>query len=240
VLNSALHFKIHWDGVFANVEEQANRALIGPGFGNKDHAAAMAKIKAIPGYGELFRKAFPDQSDPVTAENWGKAIGAYERTLLTPSRFDEYLNGKTEVLSNAEQRGLKAFVSMGCVDCHNGAGIGGSEFQKFGVVDDYWKATGSKDIDKGRFNVTRKEDDMYVFKTPSLRNVAMTAPYFHDGSVKTLPEAVRIMASVQLGANISQDELRDVVAFLGCLTGTVPASFVSAPILPAAGFSSEP
>jgi cytochrome c peroxidase len=236
VLNSALQIKAHWDGVFENVEEQARTALIGPGFGNPDHATAMGRIKGIPGYGELFRKAFPDQADAVTAENWGKAIGAYERTLVTPSRFDEFLRGKVEDLSATERKGLRTFIDQGCIECHNGAGVGGNAFKKFGVMEDYWKLTHSQPIDKGRFNVTKDSDDEYVFKVPTLRNVAMTPPYFHDGSVKTLPEAVRIMGTVQLGADLSDEETSAIVAFLGSLTGALPENFANAPVLPSSGF----
>ena len=239
VLNTGLQFKAHWDGVFENVEEQARRSLLGPGFGNPDNAAAMARMKAIPGYSELFSKAFPNESEPVTVENWGKAIGAYERTLLTPSRFDEYLGGKSDALSAAERSGLRTFIDTGCIECHNGRGVGGSAFRKFGVVEDYWKETHSQEIDKGRFNVTKDDDDLYTFKVASLRNVAMTPPYFHDGSVNTLAEAVRVMASVQLGTKLSDRDVADIVTFLGSLTGTLPEGFANAPVLPAAGFRLE-
>jgi cytochrome c peroxidase len=239
VLNSGL-FKAHWDGVFENVEAQATRAVIGPGFGNPDHAAAMARVKAIPGYEEMFRKAFPGQAAPVTEGNWGKAIGAYERTLVTPSRFDDFLGGKVEALSAAERKGLRTFIETGCVECHKGVGVGGGDFKKFGVIDDYWKATRSQEIDKGRFNITKNSDDLYVFKVPSLRNVAMTAPYFHDGSINTLPEAVRIMATVQIGADLSGEETQEIVTFLGSLTGPLPENFSTAPILPPGGFSPGP
>ncbi len=240
VLNSGLQFKIHWDGVFTTVEEQAGKALLGPGFGNADNAAVVARLKAIPGYGDLFRKTFPGESDPVTVENWGKAIGAYERTLLTPSRFDEYLAGKSDALSADERKGLRVFLDAGCSACHSGAGVGGSEFRKFGVVADYWKSTHSADVDKGRFNVTKDDADLYTFKVASLRNVAMTPPYFHDGSVGTLPEAVRVMATVQLGKDLSDDDVSHVVKFLGSLTGKLPEGFASAPVLPAAGFRPKP
>ncbi len=239
VLNSALHVKIHWDGVFENVEAQAATALLGPGFGNRDHATAMAKVKAIPGYRELFKKAFPNQVDPVTAENWGKAIGAYERTLVSPSRFDTFLERKIDALSAAERQGLRTFIDTGCIQCHDGAGAGGAAFQKFGVFDDYWKLTRSQEVDKGRFNVTKKDDDLYVFKVPSLRNVAMTAPYFHDGSTGTLAEAVRVMAKVQLDTDLSDNDLQSIVRFLESLTGDLPEDFARAPVLPPAGFVPE-
>ena len=236
VLNMALHFKVHWDGLFETVEAQASKALLGPGFANADHPAAVARLKAIPGYAELFREAFPEAADPVTAENWGRAIGAYERTLLTPSRFDEFLRRKKDALSQSEQTGLRTFLDRGCVQCHSGAGIGGDAFEKFGVVEDYWKQTHSQEIDKGRFNITKDDDDLYVFKVPSLRNVAMTPPYFHDGSVKALAEAVKIMGKVQLGTELSPQETDGVVAFLGALTGELPEEFAKAPMLPVAGF----
>jgi cytochrome c peroxidase len=237
VLNAALELKAHWRGDRENVEDQAKQALVGPAsFGNPDYAAAIAKLKAIPDYAEMFRKAFPNEVDPVNEENWGKAIGSYERTLVTPSRFDQYLAGYTQALSSVEQRGLSTFIETGCVACHNGAGVGGSMFQKFGVVEDYWKETGSKETDKGRFDVTHDQSDMYVFKVPTLRNVAMTPPYFHDGSVATLPEAVTIMAKVQLGKTLSDQDVSDVVVFLGSLTGKLPDNFDNTPILPAGAF----
>jgi cytochrome c peroxidase len=236
VLNMALQFKVHWDGLFDSLEAQASKALLGAGFGNPDHAAAVARLKAVSGYAELFRKAFPDSADPITAENWGRAVGAYERTLLTPSRFDEFLRGKKDALSDTEQNGLRTFMDRDCIQCHNGVGVGGTAFEKFGVVEDYWKQTHSQEIDKGRFNITKNNDDLYVFKVPSLRNVAMTPPYFHDGSVQALPEAVTIMAKVQLGTDLSEKDAADIAAFLGSLTGRLPDDFAKAPLLPAAGF----
>ncbi len=194
----------------------------------------MTKLKAIPGYPALFAQAFPGQADPVTADNWGKAIGAYMRTLVTPSSFDAFLAGDDRALSSAAQAGLRTFIQVGCVACHNGVGVGGTMYQKFGLVEDYWKATGSTTIDKGRFDVTQNPADMHVFKVPSLRNVAMTPPYFHDGSIATLPAAVRVMARVQLGRTLTDGEVVDIVAFLESLTGQLPADFVTAPFLPSA------
>ncbi len=155
---------------------------------------------------------------------------------MTPSRFDEYLTGNVQALSPAERIGLRKFIETGCTACHNGPGVGGGIFQKFGVVEDYWKETGSKQVDKGRFDVTHDPNDMYVFKVPSLRNVAMTPPYFHDGSVPSLTKAVRIMAKVQLGKTLSDQDATDIVTFLRCLTGKLPDEFASAPVLPASGF----
>ena len=162
----------------------------GVSFGNPDFASVIAKIKAIPSY-ESVREGFSREKDPTTQENIAKAIGAYERTLVTPSAFDAYLKRDTKTLSPEAKVGLTEFISTGCTSCHNGAGIGGGMFQKFGLIDDYWKATKSKEVDKGRSSVTNNSADQYVFKVPMLRNVAMTPPYFHDGSVATLPEAVQ-------------------------------------------------
>jgi cytochrome c peroxidase len=233
VLNAALQAKQHWTGNREDVEDQATKALTGPGsFGNPSFDVPMARLKAIAGYQPLFKAAFPNDPNPITPENWGKAIGAYERTLVSRSRFDEFLGGKLDALSANERQGLRAFINTGCVACHNGIGVGGGEFKKFGVVEDYWKLTGSQDIDEGRALDTKKAEDKFVFKVPTLRNVAMTGPYFHDGSVASLDAAVRTMAKVQLGAALGENEVHDIVAFLGSLTGPLPENFATAPVLP--------
>jgi cytochrome c peroxidase len=236
VLNAGLFFKQHWDGVFASVEEQAQKALLSPAFGNPDFATAMARVKAISGYAPLFQAAFPGDAEPISPDNWGKAIGAYERTLVSPSRFDDYLGGKSDALSADERKGLRTFIDTGCVDCHKGPALGGLGFRKFGVFSEYWKSTGSKVIDKGRFGVTKDSADLYKFKVAGLRNVAMTPPYFHDGSVDSLPKAVRIMAKVQLDADLADSDLSAIVTFLESLTGTLPEGFERAPVLPAGGY----
>jgi cytochrome c peroxidase len=237
VMNAALQPVEHWRGDRTSVEDQAMQALVGPpSFGNPNYESAMTKLKAIPGYPALFAKAFPAEQEPVTPQNWAKAIGAYERTLVTPSQFDAYLSGDAQALAPNAEAGLREFVQTGCTTCHNGVGIGGGLFQKFGLLEDYWKATGSAQIDKGRVDVTHDAADTYVFKVPSLRNVAMTPPYFHDGSVATLPEAVRVMARVQLGRTLSDEQVNRIVAFLASLTGTLPTSFSEIPELPAASF----
>jgi cytochrome c peroxidase len=226
IFNASLNFKQHWRGDRESLEEQAEKSLLGPAtFGNPDYAAPMGKLRAIPAYGPAFAKAFPDDKDPITPKNWAAAIAAYERTLLTPSKFDTYLGGNVQALSDAERAGLRNFIDSGCAACHDGAGIGGNAFQKFGVVVDYWKETGSKDPDKGRADVTKSDADLYVFKVPSLRNVAETAPYFHDGSVAELKRAVEIMGKTQLGADIPEIDLEAITAFLGTLTGPVPANY---------------
>jgi cytochrome c peroxidase len=240
VLNAALKFVAHWRGDRKNVEDQATKALIGPpSFGQPDFTTAMTRIKAINEYPDLFHKAFPDAQDPITPENWGLAIGAYERTLVTPSPFDAYLKGDVHALSPQAEAGLQKFMAIGCSSCHNGVGIGGGMYQKFGLVEDYWLATGSKKIDLGRFDVTKDPGDKYIFKVPSLRNVAMTAPYFHDGSAATLPQAVRIMARVQLGLKLDDREVRDIVSFLDSLTGPLPANFSTVPVLAPGAFGAS-
>ncbi len=238
VFNAALQISAHWRGDRTNVEDQAKQALIGPpSFGQPDYAKAMAALEALPDYKALFQKAFPGDPNPITPDNWAKAIGAYERTLVTPSPFDAYLKGNAKALSAAARNGLRTFIATGCVACHSGVGVGGGKYAKFGVTQEYWGATGSKDVDKGRFDVTKDPGDMYVFKVPSLRNVAMTPPYFHDGSVATLAEAVRVMAKVQLGKTPPDDEVSQIIAFLESLTGAVPKDFATAPILAPASFA---
>jgi len=235
VFNAAIQFVQHWRGDRASVEDQAVKALTAPpAYGNPSFASAMAKLRAIPGYAPLFVRAFPGEDDSITAGNWGKAIGAYVRTLVTPAPFDAFLQGDDRALTSGARTGLRTFIQVGCATCHNGAGIGGTMYQKFGVKEDYWRATGSTTIDKGRFDVTQEAGDLYVFKVASLRNVAMTPPYFHDGSVATLPEAVRVMARVQLGRTLTESEVTAIVAFLESLTGPMPADFVTAPTLPPA------
>jgi cytochrome c peroxidase len=237
VFNAALQFKVHWRGDRENVEDQASRApAFAASFGNPDSDSAMAKLRAIPGYAEFFRKAFPGESNTVTIGNWGKAIGAFERTLITAARFDEYLAGNAQALSEPEREGLRTFMDTGCSGCHSGAVVGGGMFRKFGIVEEYWKETGSKKVDKGRFDITNNQADLYVFKVPGLRNVAAVRPYFHDGSAATLSEAVRIMAKVQLGKALSDKDTTSIIAFLGSLTGRVPKNFAEAPVLPPGGF----
>jgi len=236
VLNAALQFVQHWRGDRTSVEDQAVKALTGPpAYGNPSAAAAMARLRAIRGYAPLFARAFPGDADPLTAENFGKAVGAYVRTLVTPSPFDAFLRGDDDALTPTAQAGLRTFVRVGCAACHNGVGVGGGMYQKFGIKEDYWRVTASAGVDRGRFDMTQDPADLYVFKVASLRNVAMTPPYFHDGSVPTLSEAVHVMARVQLGRTLADGEVTAIVTFLESLTGPLPADFATAPILPTAG-----
>lgn len=228
IFNATLNFKQHWRGDRGSLEEQAEKSLLGPAsFGNPDQASAMGKLKAVPAYPAAFAKAFPGDKDPVNSKNWGAAVAAFERTLLTPSKFDGFLSGDAKALTPQELSGLRLFIDAGCAACHNGAGVGGNSFQKFGVVADYWTETGAKTPDKGRAEVTKNDADLYVFKVPSLRNVARTGPYFHDGSVEDLAKAVAVMGKTQLGKSLSPQETADIVAFLGSLTGAVPANYAA-------------
>jgi cytochrome c peroxidase len=236
VLNIAGHVSANWRGERRDVEDQAITAAIGVfSTGHTEHVAWIAQIEAISGYLPMFQRAFPNEVRPISASNLGLAVGAYERTLVTPAPFDSYLDGKISALTPQARAGLQTFINTGCVACHSGGGVGGTLYRKFGLHMDYWKATGSIEIDKGRFDVTKKQSDLYVFKVPGLRNVAMTAPYFHDGSVATLTEAVRVMASTQLGKTLPDQEVQDIVSFLESLTGELPNDFATVPTLPPSG-----
>ncbi len=236
VFYTALQVSQHWDGRFVDVEDQARKALTGPGFGNADEQSVEKRLEAIGGYPAAFREAFPGDQKPVSAQNLALAIGAFERTLIVPSRFDEYLAGKTDALSSDERAGLRLFIEKDCVQCHKGAGVGGTGYRKFGVFSDYRAATGTKNPDKGRFEVTKKSADVDKFKIPGLRDVAVTPPYFHDGSVNRLNDAVKVMGKVQLDVDLADVEVNAIVAFLNSLTGPIPADYERVPRLPAGGF----
>ena len=240
VFNTSLLVAQHYGGNRASVEEQAVKALTSPvAYGNATYEQAEKKLVQL-GYQPWFDKAFPGQAKSVSVQNWGIAIGAFERTLLTPAPFDSYLKGNHQALSAQAKQGLKTFIETGCAGCHSGVTVGGQSFQKFGITQDYWLVTGStekeafKGYDKGRFQDTKNEADAFMFKVPQLRNVAMTPPYFHDGTAATLPQAVRIMAQLQLGKQLSDAQVADIVSFLESLTGEVPADFAKAPALPVA------
>jgi cytochrome c peroxidase len=195
-----------------------------------NEAFLVKRLSELDLYKKLFAAAYPNDKNPITYKNLAHAIGAFERTLLTPNKWDEYLNGKSWALSLAEKKGLQAFINAGCTSCHSGELLGGNMFQKFGVHHDYWTYTKSTVVDKGRFDVTGSEADMYVFKVPSLRNIAKTAPYFHDGSVAELPEAVRIIAKVNLNKDLTDGEVSSIVTFLEALTGELPVETTQEPL----------
>ncbi len=231
VYNAAGHFAQFWDGRAANVEEQAKGPVLNPiEMAMDSEGALVAKLGAISGYVAAFDAAFPEEKPSLTYDNMAKAIGAFERKLVTPGRWDEFLNGKKDALTADEQKGLREFSQAGCIACHNGAYLGGQSYQKLGNVRPW-----PNQDDLGRFEVTKQEADKMVFKVPSLRNVEKTAPYFHDGSVKDLPTAVQKMASHQLGRSLSSAQVDSIVTFLKALTGTIPEDYIKKPELPGDG-----
>ena len=232
-LNAALLGSQFWDGRAADVEEQAGGPLLNPvEMANATEADAAAKIAGIPEYQEKFKAAFPEDG-AVSLKNITTALGAFERTLLTPTRWDDYLKGNVSALSEQERKGVRAFMDNGCIACHNGVNLGGTMFQKFGLVDGpYWKHIDDPKHDKGRADVTKKAEDEFFFRVPGLRNVERTYPYFHNGSVWELDKAVNIMAKAQLGKTLAPEDTENIVAFLKALSGNVPESARTMPELP--------
>ncbi len=229
-LNAVFNLAQFWDGRAPDLKEQAKGPIQAAVEMNNTPERVVKTLKSIPPYVDHFKKAFPGESDPVTFDNVAKAIAAFEATLVTPgSRFDKYLGGNTAALNEKETQGLRLFTDKGCSGCHNGINVGGGMYQPFGVVE-----RPGADIlppkDKGRFAVTKTVSDEYVYKVPTLRNIALTPPYFHSGKVWSLQQAVGIMGSSQLGATLTDDETDKIVAFLHTLTGEQP--IVQHPVLP--------
>jgi cytochrome c peroxidase len=231
VYNAALQIAQFWDGRAADVEAQAQGPILNPIEMALPTAAAVATmIKSIPGYMPMFTQAFPGVADPITLDNVAIAIGAFERKLVTKDRFDRYLIGDATALTDAEKHGLATFMDSGCPSCHTGADIGGAAYKELGVLKKY------PTTDVGRYAVTKRDVDKFVFKVPSLRNIEKTAPYFHDGSQPTLEAAVKTMAEYQTVAGmLSADDLSAIITFLKSLTGELPASYIVAPPPLAAG-----
>jgi cytochrome c peroxidase len=210
--NAALHFVQFWDGRAKDLAEQALGPLTNPiEHGLKNHDEVL-KILKNAGYEQEFRFAFPESQKPLVIENVAKAIATFEKTLMTPSAFDSYLHGDVHALSENERKGLKKFIEVGCTQCHSGPLLGGNSFQKLGVVKPY----PTKDL--GVFEVTKKSRDKFKFKTPSLRNIVKTGPYFHDGSIQTLEESIKIMGEYQLGKDLSAADINEIIVFLNSLT----------------------
>lgn len=230
VYNAAVHAMQFWDGRAADVEEQATGPIMNPvEMAMSDEKQVVDTLLSMPEYVEAFEKSFPGVDSPVTLENVGIAIGAFERKLVTPSRWDAYLGGDKDALTLEEKEGFKSFVANGCITCHAGAGVGGHMMQKLGLVSPW-----PSDKDPGRFEVTSAEADRMFFKVPSLRNILKTGPYFHDGSVETIEEAVKLMGRHQVGREITDADIGKIVTFLGALTGELPpADFIAEPALPA-------
>jgi len=228
VYNAAGHVAQFWDGRAADIEAQAKGPILNPvEMGMPDSAAVLAHLRESRSYVAAFRAAFPREAVPITYDNVGRAIGAFERRLLTPSRWDRFLAGDSAALTLVERQGLQTFLAAGCQGCHSGAYVGGGMYQKAGLVVPWFSQA-----DSGRFQVTRAEADLFMFKVPSLRNIEKTGPYFHDGSVANLDEAVRLMAHHQLGKSLTPAQVTSIVTWLASLTGDIPTAYIAFPQQP--------
>ena len=244
VWNSAFHSVQFWDGRVDLLEDQAKGPITNPiEMGEPDHDTTVAKIKAIPGYKPYFEKAFG--ADSINIDNLAKAIAAFERTLITPnSAYDKYVKGDKKAMTAQQVRGMNTFAETGCTSCHSGAAFNGPKmpfgqgfYAKFPTfTDNGYDKKYKLTADKGREEATGKAADAHMFRVPTLRNITDTAPYFHNGSVNDLSEAVRLMAKTQLNKDLSDKEVKDIVAFLGALTGPYPE--ITMPRLPATSGSS--
>ncbi|MFP4043831.1 MAG: cytochrome-c peroxidase, partial [Rhodosalinus sp.] len=229
VFNAVFNEAQFWDGRAEDLAEQAKGPVqAGVEMANTPDNV-LATLNSMPQYVEWFEESFPEEDDPVTFDNFAKAIEAFEATLITPAPFDAWLNGNDDAMTEEEVAGLETFLEAGCASCHSGVNLGGNGYYPFGLVE-----RPGADIlpegDKGRYQVTATAADEYVFRASPLRNIAVTAPYFHSGVVWDLRTAVDIMASSQLGADLSDEEIDEITAFLGALTGEVPE--ITYPILP--------
>ena len=230
VYNAALHIAQFWDGRAADVEEQAKGPVLNPiEMAMPSEEAVVGVLESIPGYAPLFAAAFPEDESPISYDNMARAIGAFERRLITPGRLDAFLEGQDDALSVQELAGLDTFLTVGCTTCHRGALIGGGLYQKLGLLKPY------DTEDPGRQAVTGAESDFRKFKVPSLRNVAKTGPFLHDGSIAELDAMVRLMAEHQLARSLSDAEVGQIVAFLEALSAQVDPVLIAMPELPASG-----
>ena len=230
VFNAVFNVAQFWDGRAKDLEEQAKGPVQNPVEMHNTPKNVEATLSSMPEYVAAFGRAFPSDKQPVSFDNMARALQAFESTLVTPdSRFDLYLKGDDSALDAKEKKGLQTFMSSGCISCHNGVNLGGQAYFPFGLV----KKPDGKILpsgDKGRFEVTKTQNDQYVFRAAPLRNIALTAPYFHSGQVWDLEEAVAIMGTAQLGKQLNAEEVGDIVAFLKTVTGKQPK--VEYPLLP--------
>ena len=230
VFNAVFNTAQFWDGRAKDLEAQAGGPMVNPVEMASPTAHVAEQIKAIPGYVTAFKAAFPGESVPVTLGNTQKAIAVFEATLITPNAaFDKFLGGQGDALSARQKSGLKLFMDKGCAACHNGINVGGGMYAPFGVVEKP-DASLLPPGDAGRFVVTKAVGDKFVFKVPTLRNITLTAPYFHTGKAWDLRQAVAVMAKSQLGASLTGEEIDLIVSFLDSLTGQQPS--VIYPTLP--------
>lgn len=225
VLNVKFNLAQFWDGRAKDLKDQAKGPIANPVEMASNHELAVNVLQSIPEYVQWFKEVYKDEK--ITMDNVADAIAAFEETLTTPnSRFDWWLKDYDDKISETEKQGYDLFKDKGCVACHDGFGVGGTSFQKFGIAKPYDKDTRTL----GRYNVTKDEKDKYVFKVPLLRNIELTAPYFHDASTWSLREAVNTMAECQLGLKLTEEETDKIVAFLRTLTGDQPEIII--PTLP--------
>ena len=223
IFNAMKQPSMRWLGDRKDGAEQAEGSITGSmGFATKQ--AGVERMRELD-YASAFRAAYPDDPEPLSAKNYGRALQAYQASLITPSAFDRFLAGSDSALNETQQAGLRAFIDVGCARCHNGPLLGGTSFQRFGLTQDYRTLTRSANHDPGRYAITKSDDDRNVFRVAMLRNVAKTAPYFHDGSVARLDEAVHVMALLQLGRTLDRSTVDAIVAFLEALTGAVPPNY---------------
>ena len=218
VFNSGFNFKLDWDGKHENLFMNVDSALLNPIIMGGKWEEIIPMLRSSPDYVKAFAKAF---ADGITKDNVRDAIATFEESLYTPnSRFDQFLRGKSNALTQEEKEGYNLFKEYGCVSCHQGINVGGNMFQKFGVMGDYFADRGKvTKADLGRFNVTGQEKDRYVFRVPSLRNVELTSPYFHDGTAETLEQSVNVMVKYQLGRSLKSEQINLIIQFLKTLTG---------------------
>jgi cytochrome c peroxidase len=227
VFAAAAQFKQFWDGHGKDVEEASTAHITDPKImAMADEKAVVAVLASMPEYVDAFKKAFSADKD-ITLANAGKALGAFQRTLYFPTKWDKYLGGDKTAMSDDELKGLKAFLDTGCQACHLGPGVGGSMMQKLGLVKPW-----PDQKDQGAFDVTKQEADKMMFKVSPLRQIEKTGPYLHDGSADSLEKAVTMMADYQLGKTLADDQVKSIVAFLKTLTAEPPADVVKAPALP--------
>jgi cytochrome c peroxidase len=228
VLNAGFHTAQFWDLRAKDLTEQAKGPVLNPvEMAMSNETEVIARLASIDGYQTAFQKAFPEGAKAVNYQNMAEAIAAFERTLVTPAPFDQFLAGKADALTAEEKKGLDIFITKGCTACHSGVAVGGGMAQKFGLVKPY-----ANRKDMGKYDLTKKEEDKYVFKVPSLRNIVRTYPYFHDGAVWDLKEAVKIMGETQLGLILDPAEIDSIVVFLGSLTGKLSDEAKTLPELP--------
>lgn len=232
VFNAALQLAQFWDGREPTVEAQALGPMTNPvEMAMPNHEGVVNVLSSIPGYVDMFKAAFPDDKDPINPPNIGRAIGVFERGLTTPAAFDRFLTGDDNALTEDALRGLQLFVDAQCVTCHTGPGVGGTMYQKLGVIK---PVPGIKD--EGRIKITQDPKDKFFFKVPILRNITKTGPYRHDGEIKTLDEMLDLMATYQIAkGKLSADEKKYLTAFLQSLEGEVDPAYIQQPELPASG-----